>query len=131
MRWLLMCAISGRRFWPTRLAVLYPHPGDSLPAWEVIGAAAVLLSITGLVFRRHERRYLLVGWLWFLGTLAPVIGIVSVGEQAMADRYAYLPYIGLFVGVVWLVADIARERKIRAVWLATPAVLILVRPLEY
>jgi tetratricopeptide (TPR) repeat protein len=115
----------GKAFWPTRLAVLYPHPGDSLPAWQIAGAAAVLLAITVLIFRWHERRYLLVGWLWFLGTLAPVIGIVSVGEQAMADRYAYLPYIGLFVGVVWLVADIARARKIRAVWLAAPAVLIL------
>jgi len=115
----------GKAFWPTRLAVLYPHPGNSLPAWEIIAAAAILLSITVLVFRWHERRYLLVGWLWFLGTLAPVIGIISVGEQAMADRYAYLPYIGLFVGVVWLVADLAREWKIRTVWLATPAVLIL------
>jgi tetratricopeptide (TPR) repeat protein len=115
----------GKAFWPARLAVLYPHPGDSLPAWEIIAAAAILLSITVLVFRFRERRYLVVGWLWFLGTLAPVIGIVSVGEQAMADRYAYLPYIGLFFAVVWLVADIAREWKIRAVWLAAPAVLIL------
>jgi Flp pilus assembly protein TadD len=115
----------GKAFWPARLAVLYPHPGDSLPAWEIIAAAAILLSITVLVFRFRERRYLVVGWLWFLGTLAPVIGIVSVGEQAMADRYAYLPYIGLFLAVVWLVADIAREWKIRAVWLAAPAVLIL------
>ncbi len=115
----------GKAFWPTRLAVLYPHPGNSLSAWEIVSAAALLLSITVLVFCWHERRYLLVGWLWFLGTLAPVIGIISVGEQAMADRYAYLPYIGLFVAVVWLVADITRERKIRAVWLAAPAVLIL------
>jgi Flp pilus assembly protein TadD len=115
----------GKAFWPARLAVLYPHPGDSLPAWEIIAAAAILLSITVLVFRFRERRYLVVGWLWFLVTLAPVIGIVSVGEQAMADRYAYLPYIGLFLAVVWLVADIAREWKIRAVWLAAPAVLIL------
>ena len=116
----------GKAFWPARMAVLYPHPGDSLPAWGIVSAAAVLLTITLLVFRWRERRYLVTGWLWFLGTLVPVIGIVSVGEQAMADRYAYLPYIGLFVGVVWLVADIARERKIPAVWLAAPAVLILI-----
>jgi Tfp pilus assembly protein PilF len=115
----------GEAFWPVRLAVLYPHPGDSLPVGRVIGAAVVLLSITGLVLLWRERRYLVVGWLWFLGTLVPVIGMVSVGEQAMADRYAYLPYIGLFVAVVWLVAEIARERKIPAVWLAAPAVLIL------
>ena len=115
----------GKAFWPTRLAVLYPHPGDSLSAWKILAAAAVLLSISALVFRWREHRYLVVGWLWFLGTLAPVIGIVSVGEQAMADRYAYLPYIGLFVAVVWSVAEIARERKISAVWLVAPAVLIL------
>ena len=115
----------GKAFWPSRLAVLYPHPGDSLPIWKVIAAAAVLISITALVFFWRERRYLVVGWLWFLGTLVPVIGIVSVGEQAMADRYAYLPYIGLFVAVVWLVADIARERKVSTTWLAVPAVLIL------
>ena len=115
----------GKAFWPARLAVLYPHPGDSLPAWETIGAAAVLFAITVLVFRGRERRYLVTGWLWFLGTLAPVIGIVSVGEQAMADRYAYLPYIGLFVCVVWGVAEIARARRIPAVWLVAPAVVIL------
>jgi Tfp pilus assembly protein PilF len=115
----------GKAFWPARLAVLYPHPGDSLPAWKVIAAALLLLSITALVLLWRERRYLVVGWLWFLGALVPVIGIVSVGEQAMADRYAYLPYIGLFVAVVWLVADVARERGISAVWLAVPAVLVL------
>jgi tetratricopeptide (TPR) repeat protein len=115
----------GEAFWPVRLAVLYPHPGDSLPAWELIASAAGLLLISGLVFRWRERRYLVTGWLWFLGTLVPVIGIISVGEQAMADRYAYLPYIGLFVCVIWGVAEIAREWKIPAVWLATPAVLIL------
>jgi protein O-mannosyl-transferase len=115
----------GEAFWPVRLAVLYPHPGDSLPAWKVPAAAVVLLSITALVFLWRERRYLVVGWLWFLGTLVPVIGIVSVGEQAMADRYAYLPYIGLFVAVVWLVAEIARDCKISVVWLVAPAVLIL------
>ncbi len=115
----------GKAFWPSRLAVLYPHPGESLPAWEIIVAAMLLLAITALVFRWRERRYLVVGWLWFLGTLVPVIGIVSVGEQAMADRYAYLPYVGLFVCLVWGVADIARERKISAMWLVAPAVLIL------
>ncbi len=115
----------GKAFWPSRLAVLYPHPGDSLPAWRVIAAAVVLLSITALVFVLRQRRYLVVGWLWFLGTLVPVIGILAFGEQAMADRYAYLPYIGLFIAVVWGVADFARERKISAAWLVAPAVLIL------
>jgi tetratricopeptide (TPR) repeat protein len=115
----------GKVFSPARLAVLYPHPGNSLPAWEIVGAAVVLLSITVLVFRWRERRYLVTGWLWFVATLVPVIGVVSVGEQAMADRYAYLPYIGLFVCVVWGVAEIARARRIPGVWLAAPAVVIL------
>jgi tetratricopeptide (TPR) repeat protein len=115
----------GKAFWPVRLAVLYPHPGDSLSFWKIIAAATVLLSITALVLLWRERRYPAVGWFWFLGTLVPVIGVLAFGEQAMADRYAYLPYIGLFVGVVWGVADIARARRISAVWLAVPAVLIL------
>jgi protein O-mannosyl-transferase len=115
----------GKAFWPVRLAVLYPHPGDSLPAWEVIASAVVLLSITALVFLLRERRYLVTGWLWFLGTLVPVIGVLSFGEQAMADRYAYVPYIGLFVCVVWGVVEIARARKISGAWSAVPAVLIL------
>ncbi len=115
----------GKAFWPTRLAVLYPHPGSSLPVWEIVAAAVVLLSITALVFRLKQHRYLVVGWLWFLGTLAPVIGILAFGEQAMADRYAYLPYIGLFVAVVWSVAEIAQARKTSAVWLAAPAIVLL------
>ena len=115
----------GKAFWPVRLAVLYPHPGESLAAWKIIAAAAILISITALVLLWRERGYPVVGWFWFLGTLTPVIGILSFGEQAMADRYAYLAYIGIFVGVVWGVADIARARKIPAVWMAVPAVLIL------
>jgi protein O-mannosyl-transferase len=115
----------GKAFWPARLAVLYPHPGSSLPVWQIVAAAAILLSITALVWLWRERRYPVVGWFWFLGTLTPVIGILSFGEQAMADRYAYLAYIGLFIAVVWGVADIARTRKIPAVWIAVPAVLIL------
>jgi Tfp pilus assembly protein PilF len=115
----------GKAFWPVRLAVLYPHPGDSLAVWKIVAAAAALISITALVLHWRERRYLAVGWFWFLGTLTPVIGILSFGEQAMADRYAYLPYIGLFVAVVWGVAEMARARRISAVWLAAPAVLIL------
>jgi len=115
----------GKALWPVRLAVLYPHPGSSLGVWKIMAAATVLISITALVLLWRERRYPVVGWFWFLGTLTPVIGILSFGEQAMADRYAYLAYIGLFVGVVWGVADIARSRKIQAVWIAAPAVLIL------
>jgi protein O-mannosyl-transferase len=115
----------GKAFWPQRLAALYPYRGDTLPTWEILVSAALLLFLTALVLRWRNRRYLLVGWFWLLGTLVPVIGIIQVGVQAMADRYAYLSYIGLFVCVVWGIAEIARMRKIPAAWLAVPAVLVL------
>jgi tetratricopeptide (TPR) repeat protein len=115
----------GKAFWPTRLAALYPHPGRFLPTWKVLASILILLLLTAIVVRFRSRRYLAVGWFWFLGTLVPVIGIVQVGVQAMADRYAYLSYIGLFVGVVWCVGEIAREWEISPVWLAVPASLVL------
>src|SRR5271165_55118 len=76
----------GKAFWPSHLALVYPHPGSSLPAWQVMTAPLLLLAVSALVVAaRHRRRYLLVGWLWFLGTLVPMIGLVQVGVQAMAD----------------------------------------------
>lgn len=110
--------------WPAQLAPLYPHPGDSLATWQVIVASLVLLSITAVVWQFRTRRYLLVGWLWFLGTLVPVIGLVQVGEAAMADRYAYIPLIGIFVMIAFGVADWAEEKQI-ARWSALPAVAVL------
>jgi tetratricopeptide (TPR) repeat protein len=92
--------------WPSHLAVFYPHPENSLGTWKVLAATVVLFMITVLVWHFREKRYLLVGWFWYLGTMVPVIGIVQVGRQAMADRYVYIPFIGLFVIVVWLVADL-------------------------
>ncbi len=115
----------GKAFWPVHLAVPYPHPGRLLPVWEILLSSAVLLVVTGLVLRWRDHRYLMVGWFWFLGTLVPVIGLIQVSTQAMADRYAYLPYIGLFVCVIWGAMEIARERRISTVWLAVPAIVIL------
>jgi protein O-mannosyl-transferase len=77
------------------------------------------------VLRWRDRRYLPVGWFWFLGTLVPMIGIITVGEQAMADRFAYIPFIGLFVAVVWTLDAVASEHRIPSVWRAGPAVLVV------
>ncbi len=95
----------GKAVWPAHLAVYYPHPEILLNPWPVACAAVLLLTITALVIVGRRRRYFLVGWLWFLGTLIPMIGLVQVGAQAMADRYAYLSFIGLFLMICWGVAD--------------------------
>jgi tetratricopeptide (TPR) repeat protein len=116
----------GKALWPSNLAALYPHPTQLYPAWKVVAAAIILIVITVLVLRARDRRYLLVGWFWFLGSLVPMIGLVQVGFQAMADRYAYIPFIGLFLIVVWLVADsagnLANDHQIHARWIAIPAI---------
>jgi tetratricopeptide (TPR) repeat protein len=93
-----------KAFWPARLALFYPHPGNSLQAWQWIGAGFVLVAISAFAWTQASNRpYLLVGWCWFLGTLVPVLGLVQVGTQAMADRYAYVPLIGIFLAVAWSV----------------------------
>jgi len=100
-----------KMFWPAKLAVIYPHPGPSLPMWKVVGAALLLACITVLALvPARRRRYTAVGWLWYLGTLVPVIGLVQVGEQAMADRYTYVPLIGIFIAIAWGVPDLFSER---------------------
>jgi protein O-mannosyl-transferase len=93
--------------WPTRLAVFYPHPNNTLTIWQVILAIGSLLvaSVAVIIFRR-KRPYLLTGWFWYLVMLLPVIGLVQVGEQGHADRYTYLPDIGLFLVAVWLPGDV-------------------------
>lgn len=99
----------GKLFAPIDLAVFYPHPGADLALWRVAGGAAALVLVSLLALRqRRERPYILVGWLWFVGTLVPVIGLVQVGGQAMADRYTYLPYIGLFIVLVWGGAELLK-----------------------
>ncbi|MFZ0283701.1 MAG: tetratricopeptide repeat protein [Terriglobales bacterium] len=111
----------GKAFWPTQLSPLYPHPLDLLRFWQVIASAALLLLVTTLVIRKRRHGYLVTGWFWFLGALVPMIGLVQVGEQAMADRYAYLPFVGLFVMVCWGVGEWAETEKTSAAWLAVPA----------
>jgi tetratricopeptide (TPR) repeat protein len=112
-------------FWPVGLAVFYPHPGDALTAAQVSGAAALLACVTAVAFalrRRHPE--VAVGWLWFVGMLVPVIGLVQVGQAARADRYSYLPLIGLSLPIVWAVARFgSRGRAARA--LAVGGVLVV------
>ena len=101
-----------KMFYPVRLGVLYPHPERNLPLWQVLIAACVLLCVSaGVVRLARTRRWLLVGWLWYLGTLVPVIGLVQVGLQAMADRYTYVPLIGLFIIVAWGAAELLSRWK--------------------
>ena len=100
-------------FWPNNLAVYYPLPPMGIPAWQIIGAGFLLIAITELcLFQRRIRPYLIMGWLWFLVTLVPVLGLVQVGGQAMADRYFYIPSIGLFIALVFGLADIAKTRHV-------------------
>ena len=101
-------------FWPMDLAVFYPHPDDRLALWQVAFAAAFLIAITWLVFAlRRNRPYLLVGWLWYFIMLVPVIGIVEVGLQGHADRYTYLPHIGLYIALTWLAVDLSSSLPYR------------------
>ena len=96
--------------WPARLAVFYPHPNDRLPLVEVTVAIAFLVGISLLViYLRRTKPYLVTGWFWYLGMLVPVIGLVQVGEQAHADRYTYLPQIGLYIMIAWTVGDLLLE----------------------
>jgi protein O-mannosyl-transferase len=115
-----------KAFWPVDLAPMYPHPGDAIVRWHVFAALLFLLAVTVLAAAEwRRRRYLAVGWLWFVGTLVPMIGLVQVGTQAMADRYAYLPLIGLFVMVCWLVGDWTEQRHVSLTWQRVAGFVVL------
>ena len=116
----------GQMLWPVKLAVFYPHPENRLPLSDVILALAILIAATAAAFvLRKKGPYLVTGWLWYLGMLVPVIGLVQVGWQGHADRYTYLPQIGLYVLLTWTVADLtARWRRQREILSASAAVII-------
>jgi protein O-mannosyl-transferase len=106
-------AYVGKGIWPSRLAVFYPHPEGSIPTWQVLAGGLLIAASTGLVWRyRKEHGYLFTGWLWYLAAMIPMIGIVQVGRQAMADRYAYLPFVGLFIAAVWGCSDLFEQLKL-------------------
>jgi tetratricopeptide (TPR) repeat protein len=111
--------------WPTGLAAFYPHP-RTFSAWQVIISLIVLGSITAAVLACRKSGYLAVGWFWYLGTMIPVIGLVQVGEQGMADRYSYFPFIGLFVAVVWGIGDWIKKKQIPAIYPAAGIMVILI-----
>ena len=114
----------GQMFWPVNLAVFYPHPDHRLAIWQILLAAIFLIAVTWIAFvvrKRHS--YVLVGWLWYLIMLAPVIGIIEVGLQGHADRYTYLPHVGLYIALIWLIADLSLALPARRQILATAGVV--------
>jgi Flp pilus assembly protein TadD len=115
-----------KAFWPSRLTPLYPRAEAAQLAWQLAAAAALLLLVSAVVLRWSSHRYLAVGWFWFLGTLVPMIGIITVGEQAMADRYVYIPFIGLFVAVVWTLSSLTQTCRIPVLWSGSLAVLVVI-----
>jgi tetratricopeptide (TPR) repeat protein len=112
--------------WPVGLAVFYPHPGDKLPVWE-IGLAIVMLAMVsaGAIALRRTRPYLVTGWFWYLIMLLPVIGLVQVGSQAHADRYTYLPQIGLYLLLAWAITDVLTSRLQRRILAVTASVTVV------
>ena len=108
----------GKMVWPTKLSIIYPHPAslnamaEQWPNWHVGLIALLLLAISALCVRQIRRRpYLAAGWFWYLGTMVPVIGLIQVGEQAMADRYTYIPLIGPTIALVWLASEVLAGRS--------------------
>ena len=113
-------------FWPHDLIPFYVHPEDRLEIWRLALAVVVLVLITTIAFvRRRQNPYLIVGWLWYLVMLIPVIGIVQVGLQGHADRYTYLPQVGLYVAVTWLVWDLTKDWRLRKAVLNSAAIAVV------
>jgi tetratricopeptide (TPR) repeat protein len=113
-------------FWPVNLAVFYPHPENRLAGWQTMLAVIVLVGITlAAFFLRKKAPYLVTGWCWYLGMLVPVIGLVQVGWQGHADRYTYLPQIGLYIAITWAIADLTRLWRLQRLAVSITGVLIV------
>ncbi len=118
-------AYIAKMFWPTSLALLYPHPVH-IPLIKVVVSGIILISLTGIfIYAGRIYKYLAVGWLWYLGTLVPVIGIIQAGTQSMADRYTYIPLTGLFVIIAFGAADLFKKIPFKNIVLATAAVAVI------
>jgi len=123
----------GKALWPSHLAIMYLHPGNAIRWWQVGLSGLFLATCTALVVVYRRYRYLPVGWFWFLGTMAPTIGFIQVGRQAMADRYAYQSFLGLYIIACWGIADWASERHVpgAALLSACAAVLLTLEVLTH
>ncbi len=116
----------GKVFWPFNLAIFYPHPLGTVPLWRALAALGLLVIVTIFVFRKiRSKPYIAIGWFWFLGTLIPVIGLFQVGMQSHADRYTYIPYIGLFIAITWWVCDASAKINSRKLFYGVFAGLLL------
>jgi tetratricopeptide (TPR) repeat protein len=115
-----------KMLYPKGLAVLYPFPSGSLPMWQPIVCFLILAAVTAaVIYTARRRRYLAVGWLWYLGTLVPVIGLVQIGLQMTADRYTYLPSIGIFIMVAWGAGELLAKWRYRKLGLGIAAAIVL------
>jgi len=112
--------------WPHELSIFYPHPGNELPFWKVILCAFFLIGLTTWVVKNIPRApYLAVGWFWYLGSLVPIIGIVQVGAQAMADRFVYIPMIGIFIMIAWGLGNLLEKREQKFLYILTPVIALV------
>jgi tetratricopeptide (TPR) repeat protein len=132
LRWRLNNAVLSyilyvwQMFWPVRLAVFYPHPENRLPLWEIVLALAALVAATAAVVALRKRHpYIVTGWFWYVIMLLPVIGTIQVGWQGRADRYTYLPQIGLYILIAWAITDLTASWRHQREILGTAAVLVL------
>jgi len=111
-----------KAIWPHKLAVFYPYPGNAISSWQIFGGAILIVAACyGAIRTAKKYPYILVGLFWYLGTLVPVIGLVQVGDQAMADRYTYIPLIGIFIIVSWGAADLFKKLRDQTSSLRSPS----------
>jgi Flp pilus assembly protein TadD len=116
----------GKMFWPQNLAVFYPFDVRTIQSWQVVLSTLLMIVVSVLAIRfGRKQRYLPVGWFWFLGTLIPVIGLVQVGGQSLADRYTYISYIGLFIMIAWGLPDLLSKWPQRKIALGLSTVIVL------